>query len=49
MGKDIGFKNLPPAVKVLLAFVPAIIVIVCSVYFWINPQRAEKTNIKKPF
>jgi type IV pilus assembly protein PilO len=44
---NIDFKQLPPAAKVVLAFVPAIIIAVVFFYVGIKPKMEEIENINK--
>lgn len=47
MAKDIDFKNLPPAAKIGLAFIPAIILVVVSFYVFIKPRNVEIEKLNK--
>ena len=47
MSKEIDLKNLPPAAKFGLAFVPAIIVAVIFFYVGIKPKMVEIEKLKK--
>jgi type IV pilus assembly protein PilO len=47
MGKNIDFKNLPPAVKIVLTFVPAIIIVAIFFYVTIKPKITEIETINK--